>query len=116
MLRRIARVIDREVRGSDHVARQGGDEFAVLLPSCTPQHAEKIARALVDAVGRVDVQHEGRTYRVTLSLGLTSLREGDQRIAAVIERADAASYRAKRAGRNRAVVCHEASDDGSLLK
>ncbi|MCK2184400.1 diguanylate cyclase [Halomonas sp. YJPS3-2] len=110
MLKRIAQVIAWEVRGSDHVARQGGDEFAVLLPSCTPQHAEKIARTLVDAVGSVDVQHEGRTYRVTLSLGLTSFREGDQRIAAVIERADAASYRAKREGRNRAVICHGASD------
>ncbi|MDR5868149.1 diguanylate cyclase [Halomonas koreensis] len=106
MLRRIAQVIAWEVRRSDHVARQGGDEFAVLLPSCTPGQAEKIAHSLREAVREVGVQHQGVEYRVTLSLGVTSFQEGDQRIATVIERADAASYTAKRQGRDR-VVAHE---------
>ncbi|MFG6179514.1 diguanylate cyclase domain-containing protein [Halomonas sp. THAF12] len=109
MLRRIAQVVAWEVRRSDHVARQGGDEFAVLLPSCTSDHADKVAQALVRLVGEIGVMHQGREFRVTLSLGLTSFLEGDQRIATVIERADAASYRAKRLGRNRIVAAYDAT-------
>ncbi|GEK73345.1 MULTISPECIES: sensor domain-containing diguanylate cyclase [Halomonas] len=114
MLRRIAQVVAWEVRRSDHVARQGGDEFAVLLPSCTVAHAEQLAQSLVEAVGEVEVSQGGRDFRVTLSLGLTSFQEGDERIATVIERADDATYRAKRQGRNRAVTCEVSaeSDDG----
>lgn len=111
MLRRIAQVVAWEVRRSDHVARQGGDEFAVLLPSCTPAHAEKVAQSLIEAVGEVEVTQEGSEFRVTLSLGLTSFQEGDERIATVIERADDATYRAKRGGRNRAVTCEASVED-----
>ncbi|MDN3556126.1 diguanylate cyclase [Halomonas maura] len=104
MLCRIAQVVVREVRRSDHVARQGGDEFAVLLPSCTQSQASRIAESLRDAVRDVAVSHQEKDYRVTLSLGVASLRETDQRIAEVIGRADAASYAAKRQGRDRVVV------------
>ncbi|XKE47531.1 diguanylate cyclase [Halomonas organivorans] len=104
LLRRIGQVVAWEVRRSDHVARQGGDEFGVLLPSCTLEQAQGIAQALRDAVSEVSVTHQGKEYRVTLSLGITSFREGDQRVATVMERADAASYAAKRQGRNRIVV------------
>ena len=104
MLRRIAQVVAWEVRRSDHVARQGGDEFAVLLPSCTHAQATGIAESLRDAVRDVAVSHEEKDYRVTLSLGVASLEETDQRIDEVIGRADAASYAAKRQGRDRVVV------------
>ncbi|RTR07259.1 diguanylate cyclase [Halomonas nitroreducens] len=107
MLRRIAQVVSWEVRRSDYVARQGGDEFAVLLPSCTHAQASRIAESLRDAVREVAVSHQGQEYRVTLSLGVASLAETDQRIAEVIGRADAASYAAKRQGRDR-VVAHPA--------
>nr|WP_183383682.1 diguanylate cyclase [Halomonas stenophila] len=104
MLRRIARVVAREVRQSDHVARQGGDEFAVLLPSCTHAQASRIAESLREAVREITVSHRGQEYRVTLSLGVASLEETDQRIAEAIGRADAASYAAKRQGRDRVVI------------
>lgn len=48
--------------------------------------------------------HEGHEYRVTSSLGITEFRPGDVDVAALVERADAASYTAKREGRNRLVV------------
>ncbi|MFY0989663.1 diguanylate cyclase [Halomonas sp. C05BenzN] len=100
MLRRIAQVVAREVRRSDHVARQGGDEFAVLLPSCTLCQAEQIAETLRQAVSEIFVVHQGREYRVTLSIGVTALCREDRDYGSVLARADAASYRAKAAGRN----------------
>jgi diguanylate cyclase (GGDEF)-like protein/PAS domain S-box-containing protein len=101
MLRKIAQVIAGLVRRSDHAARQGGDEFAVLMPSASLSQAEAIAEALRQAIGELVVTQAGKDYRVTISLGITALRAGDTDITQVIERADAASYRAKSGGRNR---------------
>ncbi|MCG6656271.1 diguanylate cyclase [Halomonas campisalis] len=114
MLRRIAQVVAWEVRRSDHVARQGGDEFAILLPSCTLRQATKIAEALRQAVSEIGVTHGGREYRVTLSIGVASLQEGDLSIETVLARADAACYRAKSAGRDEVVVSEGGEVDHSL--
>ncbi|MFC3282618.1 sensor domain-containing diguanylate cyclase [Litchfieldella rifensis] len=104
MLRRIAQIVAWEVRRSDHVARQGGDEFAVLMPSCTLPHARKVAEALQRAVRDISVSHDDKQYRVTLSIGVASFADVDHSIESIIERADAACYRAKTEGRDGIVV------------
>lgn len=104
MLRRIAQVVAWEVRRSDHVARQGGDEFGVLLPSCTLGQAQRIAESLRQAVSEVSVSHEGKEYTVTLSIGVTSFDENDTNYNVALSRADAASYEAKGHGRDSVVV------------
>ncbi|MBA2779503.1 diguanylate cyclase [Halomonas kenyensis] len=109
MLRRVAQVVAWEVRRSDHVARQGGDEFAVLLPSCTLKQAGEIAESLRRAVSEVTVSSAGKVYSITLSMGVTALQEGDDSIEPVLARADQASYQAKAAGRNTVVIA--ASDE-----
>lgn len=107
MLRLVADQMAGSVRSTDHVARQGGDEFAVLLPSCSLQQMQHIAEQLIDAINEVEVRHRGRSYRVTPSLGVTEFREGDENIHDLIQRADAACYQAKQLGRNRIVVAGE---------
>lgn len=104
MLRRIAQVVAWEVRRSDHVARQGGDEFGVLLPSCTLNQASKIADSLRKAVSEISVTHQGKEYTVTLSIGVTAFDEDDHTIQDAMARADAASYEAKGEGRNALIV------------
>ncbi|MBS9404287.1 diguanylate cyclase [Halomonas sp. TRM85114] len=104
MLRRIAQVLAREVRRSDYVARQGGDEFAVLLPSCTLAQAERIADTVRCSVREVYVVCEGREFRVSLSVGVTAFHDSDHSTATLMARADAASYRAKAAGRDCVMV------------
>ncbi|WP_163559804.1 diguanylate cyclase [Halomonas sp. NO4] len=119
MLRRIAQVVAWEVRRSDHVARQGGDEFVVLLPSCTLKQAARIAESLRQAVAEVEVSHEGKTYHVTLSVGVTALQEADSTIDPVLARADEACYQAKAQGRNAIVIgtageCLSIGEDQSI--
>lgn len=104
MLRRIAQVVAWEVRRSDHVARQGGDEFAVLLPSCTLKQASEIAESLRRAVTEISVTHADKVYNITLSMGVTALEEKDNSIEEVLARADQASYQAKANGRNTIVI------------
>lgn len=103
MLRRIAQVLAWEVRNSDHVARQGGDEFAVLLPSCSLSQAQRLAEKIRKAIGEIYVEQNGSIYHVTLSMGLTALLESDEDIETVLARADAASYQAKASGRDAVV-------------
>lgn len=104
MLRRIAQVVAWEVRRSDHVARQGGDEFGVLLPSCTLAQARRIAESLRQSVSEVSVTHQDKEYMVTLSIGVTTFDEIDTSVADVLARADAGSYTAKGLGRDGVVV------------
>ncbi|WP_369413007.1 sensor domain-containing diguanylate cyclase [Halomonas alkalisoli] len=104
MLRRVAQVVAWEVRRSDHVARQGGDEFAVLLPSCTLKQAGEIAESLRRVVSEVTVVNESKVYHITLSMGVTAFQGGDDAVDTVLARADAASYEAKANGRNAVVM------------
>lgn len=115
MLRRIGQIVAWEVRRSDHVARQGGDEFAVLLPSCTLSQAEKIADSLRLAVSDISVASEGREYHVTLSLGVTTFSDSDHKVEEALSRADAASYEAKARGRNAVVVSLPDDNDHTAM-
>ncbi|MBE0487561.1 MAG: diguanylate cyclase [Halomonas sp.] len=105
LLRRVAQVVAWEVRHNDYLARQGGDEFGLLLPSCTLSQARKIAESVREVVSQVSVIQDGREFFVTGSIGLTAFQAGDSSIAAIQARADAACYASKRQGRN-AVVVH----------
>lgn len=54
VLQRVAGVVARVLRRDDFLARQGGDEFVVVLPAATPDHATHVARRIADAVGAED--------------------------------------------------------------
>ncbi|MBF8221360.1 sensor domain-containing diguanylate cyclase [Halomonas sp. 328] len=100
LLRRLAGAVTGAVRRSDWVARLGGDEFAVLMPGCALSQALPLAEALRRAAAGVSVAKAGRRYSITLSLGVASFEPGDTGMGEALTRADAASYRAKRLGRN----------------
>jgi diguanylate cyclase len=110
VLRHVAAMLTRKVRGGDLLARYGGEEFAVVLRQTGRQGALKVAENLRETVsshpfivtaGFDDTQTEARLC-ITISAGLSSYVPGEP-IARWLGRADEALYRAKRAGRNRIV-------------
>jgi len=106
VLRLVALAVKQNVKGQDLAARYGGEEFAVVLPNTALRQAlavaDHIRRAVMakELMKRSTGEHLGR---VTISVGVAMLHGGDT-AAALIERADACLYAAKRSGRNK-VVC-----------
>lgn len=96
-------------RSGDFVARFGGEEFAVVLPECDHDMAERIAETLRTAVERLAIAAPGGGC-VTISLGVATLRP-HQPVPAneLLAQADAALYLAKEAGRDRVVAWQSAS-------
>lgn len=97
VLQQVAQVLRAGMRGSDQVFRYAGDEFAVLLVGGAGDAAREAAERLRAQVA--DLSPEPVPVRPTVSIGLSSLRADDD-ARTLFERADAALYAAKRAGRN----------------
>lgn len=103
VLRETARRLAGTVRGGDIVARFGGDEFVVALPTIRDERdAVRVARKLLRAVCR-PVDTMAGSAEVTVSIGVALLRRGDDPDLG-LQRADAALYRAKRAGGSQVVA------------
>ena len=103
VLRAVAGAITRAVREGDVPARFGGEEFAVLLRNPEPGIARDIAERVRSAVASLDLSVFG-PRGVTVSIGYAVAREKDQSIPDLVDQADQALYRAKRAGRDRVVA------------
>ncbi|WP_372999635.1 diguanylate cyclase [Marinobacter sp.] len=101
----IAEMLTRHVKRPRDVAiRFGGEEFALLLPGTNAAGAEKVCAALLADIANTPLlSPDGSEVRMTLSAGIASLGAGEDQNE-LFERADEALYRAKSAGRNRALV------------
>jgi len=96
-----AGVLAEQARSYDLPARFGGEEFMVLLPESTLEDAMAIAQRIRSAISGVAVPE--LTRQITMSLGISTWGHGDTP-GALVGRADAALYQAKRRGRNRVVA------------
>jgi diguanylate cyclase (GGDEF)-like protein len=90
------------LRAYDALGRYGGEEFMLVLPSCTVQHAAEVAERARRAVADTPVIAAGTIIPISASFGVAAAGGGAALdLDGVIRAADDALYRAKRAGRNR---------------
>jgi diguanylate cyclase (GGDEF)-like protein/PAS domain S-box-containing protein len=93
-----AGMLQRSVLGSDVTGRLGGDEFAIILPgSGTIDHAVTVAERLLVEFDR-PVSYDDHTLRVRVSVGIAVTDDHCPDATTLLNRADAAMYRAKRRG------------------
>ncbi len=101
-IRTVATTISNNIRPGDMAARYGGEEFLLILPRCPLQAAEEAAERVRQAVEITSVKDadEDLLPPVSISLGVAEMKD-EYSVEDFVQAADAALYRAKKAGRNR---------------
>ena len=101
LLKAIALRLKEQLRDIDTVARQGGDEFIILLPALkNPSDAELIANKLLACFNAPFVAGEHELF-ISASIGASIYPDDGTDVATLVKNADAAMYRSKLKGRNR---------------
>lgn len=106
VLKHTAERIKSAVRDFDIVGRFGGEEFVVLLTNTDLGLSKVIAERIRRDIAASPFHAKKFNIDVTISIGVAMLKPGETR-EALLERADAAMYEAKRTGRNRVVVAED---------
>ena len=98
LLQNVADRLVRCVRRSDTVARQGGDEFVVLVEAFqTPRDLIQVAeKILAEVAGQMTVY--GKEFQITASIGISTFPADGEDLRALLKNADIAMYRAKQQG------------------
>ena len=100
-LQMTARVCMQTLRPTDMLARWGGEEFVALLPSTAPADAIRISERLCNAIaGGTVMAGTSPPIRITVSIGVATTVQDGVGLEALLSRADAAMYAAKRSGKN----------------
>lgn len=104
VLETIASICQEVVRDIDTVARIGGEEFAILLPSTAINGAMQIAERIRRQTEAYVFHYDGHRFRLTVSLGVAELSDESWSVTEFIKAADDMLYKAKNSGRNRCMA------------
>ena len=114
LLQALATRIQSEIRPSDLACRLGGDEFAVFLsPVASPEDAKATGERILVSLGQPFELAEGEYVNPAASIGL-ALSSPNETAEAVIERADAAMFRAKHQGKGQIELCDPALNQAAI--
>ncbi|URK86599.1 GGDEF domain-containing protein [Rhizobium sp. RCAM05350] len=100
----LAQDLQRAFGGSGHVARVGGEEFIVFVPSVKLRDASTLANAVRISIGERNWAETGVIGGITVSIGLSEVIPEDHALEHAFLRADSALYKAKTGGRNAVAV------------
>lgn len=106
VLQKVAQVAKNCTRSDHLIARYGGDEFVVLLPSTNKEQAFHYAENLREEISKMDCPIEGQIdpVNITISVGISMFPADGRSTSDLVRAADEALYEAKNSGRNRITV------------
>lgn len=96
--------IRRQLRDTDVPGRYGGDEFILLLPETNAEGARELGERIRRVVEEQPLRSRTGDVHTTVSVGIATFPEHGSDLKGVLNKADQAMYRSKRAGRNRVTV------------
>lgn len=122
VLRDVASILARQSRKGDILARMGGEEFALVVPNSDINGIQLLATRIKESLSCSSWEHEGRSFGVTLSIGISELRlpeDNDQSylhqineiVQLLMRQADQALYHCKKAGRDK-IIFHRDLQNG----
>jgi diguanylate cyclase (GGDEF)-like protein/PAS domain S-box-containing protein len=114
LLGQVGALLKAKVRWRDTLSRLGGDEFGILLESCSVDEAMRTAEALRESVRNYRFTWEDRVFRLGASLGVVPIAADNEDVASILSAADSACQAAKEGGRNR--VHSFAENDIELMR
>lgn len=104
VLRAVAQLCRDNFRTIDILGRLGGEEFVVLLPDTDLETARHIANRFIRALAATPIDIGGREVNITATAGVVERLPEETALESLVQRADAAMYRGKKAGRNQVVT------------
>lgn len=103
VLKEIAKIMKEHIRQVDLLGRYGGEEFVIALPDTDKNSAAHVADRIRQSVERYRFKAYDETIAMTISAGIATCPDDGNDVAALIDRADQALYKAKAQGRNRVI-------------
>lgn len=100
----VGKIFSATLRSIDTAGRYGGEEFLIILDDTREHEAQQTAERIRKAVEESEVAVEGKTIKVSISIGVATISNNIDTEAGLISEADKALYEAKKAGRNRVVL------------
>ncbi|MBP1924733.1 diguanylate cyclase (GGDEF)-like protein [Sedimentibacter acidaminivorans] len=103
VLKSVANIMQENMRGVDICSRYGGDEFIVILPETTKEHAFLIGQRILDKISNLDLINVGIDIKISLSIGIVEWKP-NMSAENLIECADQAMYISKKTGKNKVTI------------
>ena len=114
-LKALAADVRRHLRPGDLIGRLGGEEFLVVLAGAGSAEAVVVAERLRESVASLAIDVQGVGLSLSISIGVATLADTSHDFGALVRRADAAMYEAKRAGRNRVALAAQPAGNAEAV-
>jgi diguanylate cyclase (GGDEF)-like protein len=101
VLKEVCGAIKKLVRPTDTFGRFGGEEFVIILPRTSMDHAFRFAEVVRQMVEKLRINYASSPIPVTVSIGCAEITEDMVEPQDLIKLADVMVYRSKTGGRNR---------------
>lgn len=116
LLVEVSRRLKSRLRSSDHLARMGGDEYAIILRNLQADDVESLADGFRKALTAAPFSYGGKSYRITISIGAARLDKHTLSPGEAMAQADIACHLSKAAGRNQTHVYTEESGKRAAME
>jgi diguanylate cyclase (GGDEF)-like protein len=100
LIKKVGKTLAGMVRSRDVVARLGSDKFGVLLENCDLATARTVMKKIAHAVSAIDMEWEGESHEVSLSIGIAPVNAKAQSVTSLLNAAETARNVGKERGRN----------------
>ena len=100
LIKKVGQTLAGMVRSRDVVARIGSDKFGVLLENCDLATARQVMQKMADAISKIDMQWEGKTHQVSVSIGIAPMSAQSQSVTGILNAAETARNVSQERGRN----------------